>query len=110
MPSWYSPFVSLSDITANYLKGKQDPKKMKAFVTQDKAELWKEVLEQKDETKILELKISLPRGIVPKDELAPSMGTAFNHSIFGPVLIDFPLKYFSFKMSCVYCLFSANLL
>ena len=65
LPSWYSPMVSLSDVAADFLKGLKDPKKFQAFVTQHKAEPWKEVVEQKDESAILKLKNDLPEGIVP---------------------------------------------
>lgn len=74
LPSWYSPFVSLSDVAEAFLKGLQDPKKMQAFVTQHKAEPWKEVIEQKDEKKILSLKTELASGVVPMGTVALTAG------------------------------------
>jgi len=74
LPSWYSPFISLSDVAAAFLKGMQDPHKMQAFVTQHKAEPWKDVVERKDETKILSLKVALASGIVPKGTVALTAG------------------------------------
>lgn len=74
LPSWYSPFISLSDVAESFLKGLQDPTKLQAFVTQHKAEPWQEVVEQKDEKKILELKNSLSSGVVPRDTVALTAG------------------------------------
>jgi hypothetical protein len=74
LPSWYSPFISLSDVAAAFLKGLHDPKKMQAFVTQHKAEPWKEVVEQKDETQILSHKTDLQVGIVPEWAVALTAG------------------------------------
>ncbi len=74
LPSWYSPFVSLSDVAEAFLKGLQDPRKMQAFITQHKAEPWKEAVERKDETKILSLRNTLSSGVVPKDTVALTAG------------------------------------
>jgi phage terminase large subunit GpA-like protein len=82
LPSWYSPFVSLSDVAEAFLKGLQDPKKMQAFVTQHKAEPWKEVVERKDEKKVLALKNDLAAGVVPKGTVALTCGIDMQKSGF----------------------------
>lgn len=74
LPSWYSPFVGLSDVAAAFLRGLQDPSKMMTFVTQHKAEPWKEVIESKAESEILAHRCDLPPGIVPADALALTAG------------------------------------
>lgn len=74
LESWYSPFVSLSKVAADFLKGKDDPKKYQAFVTQHRAQPWKEVVESKAESDLLKRKTDLPPGIVPAWAVALTAG------------------------------------
>jgi phage terminase large subunit GpA-like protein len=70
LPSWYSPFVSLSRVAAAFLRGQEDPKKLMVFVTQHKAEAWRETIIPKKESGILEHKTDIPPGIVPSWAIA----------------------------------------
>ena len=74
LPSWYSPFVSLSDVAAAFLKGLQDPAKMMAFDTQHKAVPYKPVMATTDEGNLLKHKTEIPPGVVPKDAVALTCG------------------------------------
>ena len=75
LPSWYSPAVSLSDPSAAFLKGLEDPAKMMAFVTQHQAKAWKEVIEPKQESQLLENnRTDNPPMIVPEACLALTCG------------------------------------
>lgn len=74
LPSWYSPFVSLSEVAAAFLRGLQDPSKMMVFVTQHKAEPWKEVIESKAESEILAHRCDIPPGVAPEEALALTAG------------------------------------
>ncbi len=74
LPSWYSPFVSLSRIAAVFLRGQEDPKKLMVFVTQHKAEAWKETIIPKKESAVLEHKTDIPAGIVPAWAIALTCG------------------------------------
>jgi len=40
LPSWNSPFISLSEVAAAFLRGLKDPDKLRIFMTQHKAEPW----------------------------------------------------------------------
>ena len=74
LPSWYSPFVSLSDVVAAFLKAQSDPKKLHAFDTQHRAQAYKEVIDQKDEEKVLELRTEIPARTVPREAIALTAG------------------------------------
>jgi phage terminase large subunit GpA-like protein len=74
LPSWYSPSVSLSSVVAAYLRGLEDPAKLMTFITQHKAEVWKESVTPKKEDKILEHRTDLPPLIVPAEAVALTSG------------------------------------
>jgi phage terminase large subunit GpA-like protein len=74
LPSYYSPFVSLSAIVAAYLRGLEDVGKLMIFVTQHKAQVWKESVLPKKESAILERRTALPGGIVPAGAVALTCG------------------------------------
>lgn len=74
LASWYSPFVSLSKVLGAFFKGKEDPAKFMAYVTQHKAEAWKEVIEAKEESNILQHKSEYPPMVVPPDCIALTCG------------------------------------
>lgn len=72
--SWYSPFISLSQALAAFFKGREDPKKFMAYVTQHKTEAWKEVIEAKEESNILTHRSEFPPMVVPPDCVALTAG------------------------------------
>lgn len=74
LPSWYSPFVSLSKSLAAFFKGREDPAKFMAYVTQHKAEAWKEVIEAKEESNILHHRSEYPPMVVPPECIALTCG------------------------------------
>lgn len=74
LPSWYSPSVSLSSVVAAYLRGLEDPAKLMVFITQHKAEVWKESVLPKKEEKILEHRTDLPPLVVPAEAVALTCG------------------------------------
>ena len=83
LPSWYSPFISFSRVAANYLKGLDDPAKMLAHITQDRAEGHSERVETKKEDEVLEQhRCELPPMIVPKDAVALTAGIDTHKSYF----------------------------
>lgn len=65
LPSWISPFVSLSKAAAAYLKGRHDINKYKDFVNGHKAEAWVIRKQERQEDAILTLRDDRPRGVVP---------------------------------------------
>lgn len=72
--SWYSPFVSLSKVLSEFFKGKNDPSRFMAYVTQHKAEAWKEVVEAKEESNILKHRSQYPPMVVPPNCIALTAG------------------------------------
>ncbi len=74
LPSWYSPFVSLSDVAAAFLRGLEDPAKLMVFVTQHKAEAWRETIVPKRESAVLEHRTEYPAGVVPPEAVALTAG------------------------------------
>ncbi|MEK6531268.1 MAG: terminase gpA endonuclease subunit [Deltaproteobacteria bacterium] len=68
-PSWLSPFKSLSDIAARYLRA-QEPgsgDKLRMWHNNEAAEPYMEVLSERRDDAILALRDDRPRGLVPKD-------------------------------------------
>jgi phage terminase large subunit GpA-like protein len=71
LPSWYSPFVSLSRIAAAFLRGKNDRAKHMVFITQHKVEPWKEAVEKPKKTDdVLKARCDLAPQTVPESALA----------------------------------------
>ena len=71
LPAWYSPFVSLSRIAADYIRGLDDPARHMAFVTQDKAEGYSEKVDTKQESDVLTEHLGpTPPMIVPASAVA----------------------------------------
>ena len=81
LPSWYSPFVSLSGAVAAYLAGLQDPTKLWNFITQHKAEPWKETIVERAEEQIMALKNDLPPNVLPANTIAVT--AAFDMQLHG---------------------------
>lgn len=75
LPSWYSPFISLSEVAAAFLRGLKDPNKLRIFQTQHKAEPW--VYKVKTTTTDTVLKARVPElkpQIVPARAVALTCG------------------------------------
>ena len=83
LPSWYSRFVSLSKVVADFLKGLEDPRKMMVWVTQHCARPWLDVVEDKEETQVLEHVTDLPAGVVPAEAIALTAGSMCKRRGFG---------------------------
>lgn len=73
-PSWYSPFVSFSEIVAAHIQGQEDPAKKMVFVTQHEAKPYKETVESKTESQLLTHKTALSSSVVPAIALALTAG------------------------------------
>ena len=65
IPAWLSPFVSLSECAAAFLKGLKDKNKLKDFNNGFAAEPWKIYDKERSEDRILALRDDRPRGRVP---------------------------------------------
>lgn len=75
LPAWYSPFVSLSECAGMFLRGLGDPDKLQIFVTQYKAQPWKQTVTEKTEDKILAAKVkNLPAQHAPETAVALTCG------------------------------------
>lgn len=71
LPSWYSPFVSLSRVKAAEIRGIDNRAKQKVFITQHKAEAWREIVDKpKKEDDILKARCDLAAQTVPETALA----------------------------------------
>jgi phage terminase large subunit GpA-like protein len=71
LPSWYSPFVSLSRVKAAEIRGRDDRAKQMVFVNQHKAEPFIEQVDKpKKEEEILKAKCDLAQQTVPESALA----------------------------------------
>lgn len=65
IPSWVSPFVSLSEVAAAFLKGLKDNIALRDFMNNHKAEPWVEYRTERSEDAILKLRDDRPPGLVP---------------------------------------------
>jgi len=74
IPSWISPFVSLSTVAAAFIKGQTDINKLKDFANKHAAEPWKLTVVSKNEAGILAARTDLPPQIVPEDAIALTCG------------------------------------
>lgn len=74
LPSWYSRNTSLSEVAAAFLKGQTDLSKKMAFVTQYKAEPWKQVIKTSTQTEIFKARTELPQQVVPEAAVALTCG------------------------------------
>lgn len=71
-PSWISPFISLSEIAARWIKAKEalakgDQEPMRVFVNNIAAEAYVNEKSERKEDAILALRDDRPRGLAPKD-------------------------------------------
>lgn len=90
LPAWISPFVSLSECAARFLKGQQDKTALKDFCNNYAAEPWLQYEKERDEDKILTLRDERPRGLVPgNDKIAAlvagcdTQDNGFYYSVFA---------------------------
>ncbi|NCC25410.1 MAG: terminase [Deltaproteobacteria bacterium] len=65
IPAWISPFVSLSECAAAFLKGQRSRIALRDFWNNYAAEPWKEYDKVRSEDVILDLRDRRPRGLVP---------------------------------------------
>ncbi len=65
LPAWISPFVSLSESAARFIKGQKDTTALKDFCNNYSAEPWLNYKQDRKEDKILALCDDRPDGIVP---------------------------------------------
>lgn len=71
LPSWCSPFVSLSSVAGAFLRGLGDPEKHRIFVTQHEAHPWKQIIISTTEERILKAKVpELDPQVVPENAIA----------------------------------------
>lgn len=67
-PSWLSPFVSLSDVVADWLEAQDDPEKLRKWYNKHAAISYRYEKKERKESAIMRLvDPHLPRGIVPAD-------------------------------------------
>jgi len=74
IPAWITYFVSLSECVAAFIKGQEDPEKLQDFKNSFEALPWINTIIKKDEDEILNHKIDLPAGVVPKGTIALTCG------------------------------------
>ncbi len=74
LPSWLSPFVSLSSPAAAFLRGLTDMNKFKDFHNKHLAEPWKLVIVAKNTEQILASRCDLPAQTVPAAAVALTIG------------------------------------
>jgi terminase, large subunit len=67
LPSWISPFVSMSTVAAAFLKSKNDKAKLKDFRNAHQAIPWLDYTQERQEDNILLLRDDRPRGLVPSE-------------------------------------------
>jgi phage terminase large subunit GpA-like protein len=74
LPSWLSPFISLSKIAASFLRGLSDINEFKDFNNKYLAEPWKLTVISKDAGQILSARCDLPPQTVPDTAVALTIG------------------------------------
>ena len=74
LPSWLSPFVSLSSPAAAFLRGRSDMNKFKDFHNKHLAEPWKLTVVSRNKEQILSARVDLPAQRVPEEAIALTCG------------------------------------
>jgi phage terminase large subunit GpA-like protein len=75
LPSWNSPFISLSEVVAAFLRGLRDPDKLRIFMTQHKAEPWVYRVKTTTEEQVLKARVpALKPQTVPATAVALTCG------------------------------------
>lgn len=83
IPAWLSPFVSLSETAAAFLRGLKDKTKLKDFQNAHAAEPWKVYQKERMETGILALRDDRPRGRVPGGGVVAALTAGVDTQDFG---------------------------
>ncbi len=74
LPSWVSPFVSLSSPAAAFLRGRTDMNKFKDFYNKHRAEPWKLTVISRDKEHVLAARCDLPPQTVPPEAIVLTCG------------------------------------
>ena len=74
IPSWISPFVSLSSVAAAFLRSLSDVNRFKDFYNKHMAEPWKLTVISKNEEQILAARCDLPAQTAPEAAIALTCG------------------------------------
>jgi len=74
LPSWLSPFVSLAEIAAAFLRGLADLNKFKDFHNRHLAEPWRLTVISGNEEQVLAARCPLPAQTAPEETLALTCG------------------------------------
>lgn len=82
LPSWISPFVSLSEIAASFLRGQSDINRFKDFHNKHLAEPWKLTVIAGDEEQILAARCPLTAQTAPEEAIALTCGVDVQQSGF----------------------------
>lgn len=76
LPSWISPFVSLSKVMADWFAAQRDKTKLKDFFNKHAAEPWRQYIGERKEDYILKLKDARPRGLAPSGNIISGITAA----------------------------------
>lgn len=69
LPSWISPFVSMSRVAADFLRARHNKTLLKDWLNGHAAQPWKDYTVERKEDAILALRDERPRGLVPSGDL-----------------------------------------
>lgn len=83
VPAWLSPFVSLSECVAEYIRGLKDVLKFKAFCNNIEGRPWKIIKKERAESRILALRDDRPRGRVPGGGVVAALTAAVDTQDVG---------------------------
>jgi len=70
IPSWYSPFISLSRVAAEKIRSSEDLNKKIAFSTQSEVKPYRQVIKTSTHTEILKARCALAPQTVPQEAVA----------------------------------------
>ena len=83
VPAWLSPFVSISECVAEYIRGLKDVLKYKAFCNNIEGRPWKIIKKEREESRILKLKDDRPRGRVPGGGVVAALTAGVDTQDYG---------------------------
>lgn len=88
LPSWNSPFVSLSDVAADFLDGRHDPAKFMYFITNHKALPWQQTVKAASADVLRSMPRPYQAGMVPAEAYCLTMGVdmqlhGFYYTVFA---------------------------
>jgi terminase, large subunit len=67
LPSWISPFISMSTSASTFIKGRHNKTKLKDFRNHHQAIPWMDYTQERQEDVLLTLRDDRPRGLVPSE-------------------------------------------